>query len=234
MNLRTCVAVSAMALLSACAQNYVAKPYVAGPQPIQKVAVADDSLPDRPIAWEAASVGSNFGLIGALIDAGVQSSRRDAVTEALNSVSFDAEATLEGYVVEALGAQGIETTMLNGPQREKRAFLADYPDAPQGVQAYLDIVLSNYGYISAGHGQPWRPTADAMVRLIAASDGKVLMENRITYNTIAAPGGVITLTPNPEYVFESREDMVTHPDRLASGVKDALQQVASTAAKLIG
>jgi hypothetical protein len=222
-----------MALLGACASNYVATPYAAGPEPIANVAVADDSVPENLSAWEAASIGSNFGLIGALVDAGVRSSRQDALSEALDTVSFDAEDTLERYMIDTLAAQGIQATLLNGPQRESRVFLPDYPDAPQGTQAYFDVVLSNYGYISAGHGDPWRPTADAMVRLVSVSDGRVLLENRIAYNTLNPPRGVITLAPNPQYLFGSREEMVSNPERLANGLKDALERIATTAVGLM-
>ena len=231
--IRTCVAVSAMALLSACTSTYVARPYVAGPEPIRIVQLADDSVPEDLSAWEVASVGSNFGLVGALINAGVQSSRENALEEALGTISFDAEDTFEHYVIDALAEQGIQATLRSGPQRERRVFLANYPNAPQGVQAYFDIFLSNYGYISAGSGDPWRPTADAMVRLVSVSDGRVLMENRIAYNTMNPPRGVITLTPNPEFVFDSREEMVADPERLANGIRDAMQSIAITAANLM-
>lgn len=231
--IRTLVALAAMAPLSACASNYVATPFIAGPERIGKVAVVDDPVPEKMSAAEIASVGSNFGLIGALIDAGVQDSRQDALTGALDTISFDAEDALQTYVVDALAQREIEATLLDGPQRQKHVFLTDYPDAGEDVQAYFDLVLSNYGYVSAGPGQPWRPTADAMVRLVSRSDQRVLLENRIAYNTMYAPGGVITLTPNPEYAFQNREEMVSNPERLADGLRDALQQVAETAAKLI-
>ena len=227
------VAVSAMLLLGGCASTYVATPYVAGPQRIERVAIADDSVPQNLSAAEVASVGSNFGLIGALIDAGVQDSRQDALREALATISFDAEDTLETYVVEALARDGVQAAVVEGPQRQRRVFLADYPDAGVGVQAYLDIVLTNYGYVSAGSGQPWRPTAYALVRLVSVSDRRVLLENHIAYNTMQAPRGVITLTPNPDFAFENREEMVTNPERLAGGLRDAMQQIAATAAGLM-
>lgn len=231
--MKNCIAVSAMALLSACASTYVATPYVAGPEPIRTVAVADDSVPENLSALEVASVGSNFGLIGALINAGVQSSRQNALEEALGTISFDAEDALEHYMVDALAEQGMQATLLSGPQRESRVFLADYPDAPQGAQAYVDVVLTNYGYLSAGSGDPWRPTAYALVRLVSVSDGRVLMENQIAYNVMNPARGVITLTPNPDYVFDSRADMVSNPERLADGLRDAMHRIASTAANLM-
>ena len=227
------VALAATVLLGACAPTYVATPYAAGSQRIERVAIADDSVPSGLSAVEVASMGSNFGLIGALVDAGVRDSREDALEAALATISFDAEDALERYMVEALARQGIQASLLNGPQRERRVFLADYPGAPAGVQAYFDLVLSHYGYVSAGHGQPWRPTADAMVRLVSAADGRVLLENRIAYNTRRTPRGVITLSPNPEYEFHNREEMLSNPERLAAGIRDALHSVAATAATLI-
>jgi len=230
---RSFVAVSAMVLVSGCAANYVATPYVAGPERVARVAVADDSVPENLSADEVASVGSNFGLIGALIDAGVQESRQDALEDALETISFDAEATLERFVVDALAQDGVQATVLDGPQRQRRVFLAQYPGAPEGVQAYLDIVLTNYGYVSAGSGQPWRPTAYALVRLVSVSNRRVLLENHISYNTMQAPRGVITLTPNPEYEFRNREELVADPERLANGIRDAMRQIATTAAGLM-
>ena len=230
---RNLLAICAMASLSACASNYVAKPYVAGAQPIGKIAVMDDSMPEKMSAVETASVGSNFGLIGALIDAGVTASRQDALSDALATVSFDAEDRLEKRVVEALAAQGMEATLVKGPLRQKRVFLNDYPAAPDGTRAYLDLVLTNYGYTSAGSGQPWRPTAYAMVKLVSASNKKTLLENHIAYNVMHAPRGVITLTPHPDYVFKNREEMKTQPDRLAAGLEDAFTQIAATAANLM-
>lgn len=227
------VAVSAMLLLSGCAASYVATPYVAGAQRIERLAIADDSVPQNLSAAEIASVGSNFGLIGALIDAGVRDSRQDALRDALATISFDAEATLERNLVDALAQDGVQAAVLEGPQRQRRVFLTEYSNGPEGVQAYLDIVLVNYGYVSAGSGQPWRPTAYAMVRLVSAADRRVLLENHISYNTMNAPRGVITLTPNPEFVFQNREEMVTDPERLANGLRDAMQQIAATAAGLM-
>lgn len=226
------LAILAVAPLGACASTYTATPYVPGAQSLAKVGVMDDSMPEKLSAAEVASVGSNFGLIGALVDAGVTASRQDALTDALSTVSFDAEDRLEKRVVEALGAQGVEAQVVTGPKRQKRVFLADYP-ALDGADAYLDIVLTNYGYLSAGSGQPWRPTAYAMVKLVSAKDKKTLLENHIAYNVMNAPRGVITLSPHPDYVFRNRDEMKADPAKLAAGLEDAFGQIATTAAGLM-
>jgi hypothetical protein len=221
------------ASLSACTSTYVATPYAAGPQPISRVGIADDALPEGVSAVETASVGSNFGLVGALIDAGVRDSREDAIDAALATVSFDAESDLEHMLTEALAANRIETFVADNGPRAERKFLVNYPTADGNVQAYLDLVATHYGYTSAGHGQPWRPTANVMVRLVSVPDNRTLMENRIAYNVMNSPRGVITLSPNPDFTFNNREEMRTDPERLANGIRAAFREIATTAAGLI-
>lgn len=228
------VLVAAMAMtVAACASPYVATPYDRSTASVQSIALLDDSVPEKAIAYEAASVGGNFGLIGALVDAGIQAERQGAVNEALNGLGFDAESTLEARVIAALGQQGYTAAPLAGPDRAKRDFLEIYPDAPAGLDGYLDIAVTQYGYMSSGAGQPFRPTVVAKVKLVKASDGSTLMENIIFYNPLNAVEGVVTLPPNPDYEFKNRAALLEDPDRLAGGIEDALNQVADTAARLL-
>ena len=221
------------ASLSACASTYRATPLTAGAAPITRVAIADDALPEGVSAVEVASIASNFGLVGALVGAGVRDSREDAIDAALATVSFDAESELERMLAEALSNNGVQSVVAPGGRRPQRKFLVSYPTAEGDVQAHLDLVAANYGYTSAGHGQPWRPTTDVMVRLVSATGNRTLMENRITYNVMNPPRGVITIAPNPEYTFNNREEMRADPEKLANGIRDALRQVATTAAGLM-
>jgi hypothetical protein len=226
--------VSAMlvATLSGCASRYTATPYLAPAEPVKSVALAQDIAPKEASAFEVASVGSNFGLIGALIDAGVQGSRKDRVNEALSGVQFDAEKEMQAVLTEALQGKNIQVTMLTGEDRKKREFLLKYPQNGGG-QPVLDVVLLNYGYISAGAGQPWRPTVLADVRMVDASGKQTLLKNRIAYNVVNPQQGVITLYPDPQYVFGGREDMITNPEKLAEGLRVALKAVAAESVKLI-
>jgi hypothetical protein len=229
-------ALSAALLLTACATPYVATPYERASSNVQAVTIIDDSAEDKAIAYEVASMGSNFGLIGALVDAGIQAERRGALNRALDSAAFDGEAVFEARVAERLSAQGYKVTVQTvDTPREKREFLVSYPTPEGSVDAYLDVVISHYGYLSAGAFQPFRPSVAAKVRLVSASDPtKVLMDNRIVYNVMNTEGsGAITLTPNPAYEFKNREELLTDPARTAAGIQDALHQVADTAAQLL-
>lgn len=229
---RLLVAMMAMTV-AACASPYVATPYDRSGSAVQSIGLIDDSVPEKAMAYEVASVGGNFGLIGALIDAGIQAERQGAVNEALNELGFDAEAKLEARVIAALAQHGYMAATLEGGDRPKRDFLETYPDAPEGVDGFLDIAITQYGYMSSGAGQPFRPTVGAKVKLVKVSDGSTLMENIIIYNPLNAVEGVVTLPPNPDYEFRNRAALLEDPNRLAAGIEDALNQVADTAARLL-
>lgn len=226
------IAAIALLGLSACANPYVGVPYTASATPVKNVAIVDDTLPTDAVAFEAASTMSNFGLLGALIDAGVQGSRKSRVNEALESVNHTPEANFEAFLVEALAEANISAAMLEGEDREKREFLTSYPAAPEGAQALIDFNVTSFGYVNSGN-QLWRPVVSADVKMIDALSGKTMMENRIVYNPINAQAGIVTISPNPEYAFQNREDMVSQPERLAEGIDDALKQVAQTAVRLM-
>ena len=66
---RKVLGILAVLSVGACASPYVATPYDRASANVESIVVADDSVPEKAIAYEVASVGSNFGLIGALVDA---------------------------------------------------------------------------------------------------------------------------------------------------------------------
>lgn len=227
------LAAAAALSLGACASPYVATPYDRASASVTRISVMDDSVPAEPIAYEVASAGSNFGLIGALVDAGIQASRQDAVKDALEGIGFDAETMLERRIEAAVEAHGYQVEVLPGAERARREFMAAYPTGAE-TDAFLDVAVVHYGYLSAGAFQPFRPSVEARVRLIDAQDPtRVLMENIIVYNTMYPQAGVIVLTPNPAYAFQNREEMLADPQRLAAGIEDAFNQVADTAARLL-
>ncbi|MGQ3040497.1 MAG: hypothetical protein ACT6TH_06870 [Brevundimonas sp.] len=224
--------VAALAL-GACASPYVAAPYDRASARVSGIAIVDDSVPEKAIAYEVASVGSNFGLIGAIVDAGIQAERQDAVNDALRGVRFDAETKLEERIVSRLVAQGYSVQPMPGLPRRRHDWLETYPAAPAATDAYLDIAIVHYGYMSSGFGQPFRPAVGAKVKLVKVSDGSTLMENQIVYNPLNEMQGIITIAPNPEYAFENRSALLADPARLAAGIEDALNQVADTATQLL-
>ena len=227
------VAFTALAVSGCVSSPYVGTPYDRASAGVTSIGMAEDSVPEKAIALEAVSAGLQFGLVGALIDSGIQASRQDALNDALLTVQYDAETQLEIYLAERLRDMGYSVSMLPGEPRETREYIKTYPLGDRPVDAYLDVVVREYGYHSAGASLPFRPYADATVRLVDAESGSILMENAIVYNGMNPSEGVITLSPNPEYAFTSREDLLGDPNRTAAGIQDALNRIADTTAQFL-
>jgi len=221
--------------LGACATEYVGTPFDhASNNGVKSIGLAGGALPEKAMAYEVASVGSNFGLVGALVDAGIQADRANAVNAALTSDGFNGERELQSRIIAALAAQGYTVKAVDTGARAKREFLAAYPTAGAPVDAYLDVVVQQYGYLSAGAFKPFRPTLVAKVRLVSAQDpSKTLMENTITYNAMYPTKGAITLSPNPDFAFKNRTELLADPKRLEGGLDDALDQTVKTVAQLL-
>ena len=73
------VGLAALAAVSGCVSPYVGTPYERASANVHSIAIEHDAVPEKLSAWEVASVGSNFGLIGALTDAAIQQSRETAL-----------------------------------------------------------------------------------------------------------------------------------------------------------
>jgi hypothetical protein len=111
------LAIAAAMTVTACASPYIATPYDRTTANVTTIALADDSLAPQAIAYEVASTGANFGLIGALVDAGIQESRKQAVNDALGTVQFDAETILERRITSTLTTQGYMSSGAGQPFR---------------------------------------------------------------------------------------------------------------------
>jgi|GEM_PF-680330 len=251
---RGAVLVLALAV-AACAQQPKSIPFVkpAGTQ-IQTIGLLTPDMPKQAAAVLATSPGKNAanaaasgGLIGlaiglaiAGIDAGMQSSREDTLEDMLDAQSFDAHARFAEALRTSLEEKGYQVVDVpRSAQRSgTRKFLQNY-QAPAGqqVDAFLDIVVSGYGYgaASTSSSSPYRPTVYAETRLVSASDKSVLMRDDVAYNPMG--GGRqqdrVTVAPAPQYSFVDFETLEGAPEKVAEGLDVALTKTAETIGTLL-
>jgi hypothetical protein len=197
---------------------------------LKTINVVTPVAPERAGVILATSVGQSFGLIGALIDAGMQSSREsdfEAITKARN---FSGRDALLRYTDAALKANGygVNSVAVARPSRE---FLKAYP-AAEG-DAYLDVLM-NYGYLATGIATPYRPFVYVECRLVRASDKQTLMQRTVVYNPLGAvPEQAVTVAPDPAYVFDDFDALKNDPEKAVRGVDLALEQVANAIGTLL-
>jgi hypothetical protein len=223
----------AAALVASCASPYVAKPFDREAAKVTSVAVVKDALPDSAGITQVASAASNFGLIGALVDAGIQASDQARLTAVLMSQKFDGEAAflkaLEAKVAERSFTSSVVEVARNSRRRD---FVENFTGQPT-ADAYLDVVSEGYGYISSGFGAPYRPAVSVKVRLVSSATKEVLMENLIEYNPLYPREGAITISPNPAYSFINLDEIERQPEKVAEGLTVALDETAAAIAKLL-
>lgn len=219
-------AFAALLLLAGC-NTTPAIPFDSGSSgQIKTIGILTPDMPSGPSAILASSVGQSFGLIGALVDAGMQSARESDLKNILRQGEFHAHDKLMTGVVAALEAQGYEVKKVAATRTERGEFLKSYPASnTENVDAYLDIVMRGYGYIAAGisSGTPYRPIAETRVRLVSAKDSRVLMEDVIHYNrlNLAHETNNVTISPDPTYSFNDFATLERNPAKAVEGLEVA-------------
>lgn len=220
--IRVGAAIAALLMLAACATKPAIPFDSSSAGEIKTIGILTPSMPDEPSAILASSVGQSFGLVGALIDAGMQEARESDLEAILNSKQFVAHDKLIDGITASLEAQGY-TVRKVAVTRTERDFMKAYPSSnTEKVDAYLDLVMSGYGYIAAGiaSGTPYRPIVVTQVRLVSARDSSVLMEDVVYYNRLNSSIETtnVTISPDPAYSFPDFSDLENDPNRTVEGL----------------
>lgn len=220
--IRVSAAFVALLMLAACATKPAIPFDSTSAGEIKTIGILTPSMPSGPSAILASSVGQSFGLVGALIDAGMQESRESDLEDLLNSKEFVAYNKLMSGVTASLEAQGYTVKNI-AVTRAERDFMKVYPSSnPEQVDAYLDMVMNGYGYIAAGvtSGTPYRPIVVTKVRLVSARDSSVLMEDVVYYNRLNSSVETtnVTIAPDPAYSFPDFSDLESDPNKTVEGL----------------
>jgi hypothetical protein len=190
-------------------------------------------FPDDATVVLASSVGQSFGLIGALADAAMQSGRDSTFNEILNERQFQTREAFLERVTAQLEQQDYEVTAIE-IDRNGNDFLDEY-DSEEPVDAYLDIVVSRYGYTAAGIGDstPYRPSFYLKAKLTRASDNAVLMQDTVAYNPYGPYEDAVSIAPDPNYEFIDFDALEAQPDDAVEGLEDATNRTADALSGLM-
>lgn len=219
-------AFAALLLLAGC-NTTPAIPFDSGSaKEIKTIGILTPDMPTGPSAILASTVGQSFGLIGALVDAGMQSARESDLRNILSQGEFHAHDKLMTGVISTLEGQGYEVRRVAVTRTERGQFLKSYPTSnTENVDAYLDIVMLGYGYVAAGisSGTPYRPIAQTRLRLVSAKDSRVLKEDVIHYNRLneGYETNNVTISPDPAYSFNDFAALERNPAKAVEGLEVA-------------
>ncbi|MBI3676192.1 MAG: hypothetical protein HY243_06205 [Proteobacteria bacterium] len=233
-----CIAAAAVtAVLAGCAAQPEIPFDKSANTNVHTIGIVTPGMPERPTIWLASDMGQSFGLIGALVDAGMEESRDSKVNAMLVNRKFVPRDSFVQALESSLKAQGFDTKAV-AVERKQGDYLKSYPaTADTGADAYLDISAVNYGYVAAGIGSstPYRPFVYLLCRLVRASDGSVLMQDSIFYNPVApfGQGKNVSVSPDPAYTFVNFDAMTVEPDRTVTGIDLSLHQTSDALGRLL-
>lgn len=232
---RAAVVVTALAMLAGCA-NKPAIPYdQTSAGKIRTIGILTPAMPSGPTVHLNGTVGQSFGLVGALIDAGMESSRESDFEDVLASHQFDAEKLLVTNVKQSLEKQGYKVVDVPVTRQSKTEFMETYPTA-SGADAYLDIVVLSYGYIGGViGGTPYRPLFETEIRMVDADDASVLMEDKVQYASMGLriPEGYVKIAPDPKYTFDDFDTLTSQSDIAVEGLDVAFEKSADAMGTLL-
>lgn len=227
-------------LVAGCATTKPAVPFDRSTaSSIKVIGLLTPDLPSEPSAVLASSVGQSFGLIGALVDAGMKDGRDGSLRDILAAQQFAAEKAFTDDLTASLKARGYEVKLIPVSRSDKGQLLKAYPTQNENqVDAYLDVVSVNYGYVAAGVAgdTPYRPFLYTDCKLVKANDGSVLMEDSVNYNPMMAAGADsahVTISPDPAYAFEKFSELEADPAKATKGVSIAFTQTTDAIGQLL-
>jgi hypothetical protein len=145
---------------------------------IKTIAVPTPSIPSDPSVQRALAPRQKYGMVGTLAD----TFHANNLKQLALRHNFSVPDAFLSRLTQQLEANGYRVTNVSTP-RSGTGFLENYPNS-SGVDAYLDVVVTKYGYTAAGSGSnmSYRPQFHAKVRLVRASDAAVLMQDTVIYN----------------------------------------------------
>lgn len=220
-------------VLSGCASTAQVPYSRASAGDIKTIGVPTPSIPAGPSVKMAVTPRVKYGMVGPLADGARESNLKNLALRHNLSVP----ATFTSRLTERLQSHGYTVTHLSTP-RSGSSFIEDYPNNP-GVDAYLDVVVTNYGFRSAGldSTNPYRPSLHAKVRLVRGSDEAVLMQDTIIYNPHESlnetGGGAVTIAGNSAYQYPHYSEIIANSGHAVEGLKEAANQSADTIANLL-
>lgn len=199
---------------------------------VKTIGLVTPRFPSGPDVILASSVGQSFGLIGALVDAGLKASRDSQFQSLLHTQNFSVPDIFTKELADGLKAEGYDVVSLPAA-RDQPDYLHQYP--PAQVDAYLDIVVGSYGYLSAGIGSslPYRPFIFVRARLVKAQDSSVLMQDAVLYNNFGNLRNVITIPADGTTGFPNFDALVSDPPNAIKGMQTATDKTSEAVGKLL-
>ena len=199
---------------------------------IRSIGLLTPAISDKVAVRMVVHPGQSFGVVGMLLAQGDMDGKSGDFTRAATGKGFYCSRKFRDELNISLSDAGYDVHPIKVERtRGVLEFMHTYPKSDGSVDAYLDMYTDLVGYIAAGGGTPYRPTVYLNVRLVRATDHKVLYQDRIAYNAFGDGDGAITLTPSKGYEFSEFDHLVANPSKALEGLQVAMRATGDELAR---
>jgi hypothetical protein len=228
--LRVIGLIAFVSLLSAC-QTVPTQAYNKAASNVRAVALAPPGIPKDPQVRILASVGANFGLIGAMVEETRAANASKELQEIFAKTGYDYRKDVQTSLALAFAGTSLPLTAISGERepKEQIKFLTKCPTQP-GLDACLDVYLTYVGYMSAGATTDYVPTVHLNARLIRSSDNALLFQDQVQYNALTGAKAII-VQPSDKYRYKDRDAMQADPEGVTAGIQQAVRAAMDELAK---
>ena len=206
---------AALFFLTACASTVPTLEFRRSVYQVKTIAILTPAVPEKPTLYSAVGVTplAVFGVAGALVDEKIQDYLASKFLEEMNSRTFSVGSVLERALITSLRNEGYDIVEANCARNEAE-FLHDYPSSSNGVNyAYLDLVVTDYGYHAGSITAPYHPILKIKYRLVRASDKAILMQGSFGYSIFGSD-----IQPDTAYDFSNHDQILSNPSHAIEGL----------------
>lgn len=178
------------------------------------------------------NLGTGFGAIGLAVS--VESEKLEEILKK-NRFNFALQLTsdLEAY----LKRSGYVVKKVNVNRTKELALFEDYKSLNiKGVDAILDIVVGNHGYVTEHFmlSPHYRPESRTLVQMADAVSGQVIYSDIMMYGYHNPFMSGIDLETQKKFEFPNQEDVFNAGDKvIVAGLRDAALQTAKEIANAL-
>jgi hypothetical protein len=191
---------------------------------VRRIAVHSPGFPEKAEVRTLGSVGSAFGLVGALVEEGRFAAARSEFAKTLEKGQLEPRQFFVEELTRQMQDAGFEVLpVATSPMEQKRSKWLAKPASADGADAHLDVFVPFYGYYAAGPTTEYRPTLQLRARLTAPGGAKVLFEDQIVYNTLGVGTKAITIEPDDRFRFKDQDALNAGPQASTDGLREAIR-----------
>jgi hypothetical protein len=233
---RSLLVLGAIAVLAACQSMPSTTFDPTLRQTIRKVGIAPLGMPENAEVRILHSVGSNFGLIGAIVEESRAANARGELEDVLAKSGYDFKLEMTTNTQLAMTAAGFDVVQLPGarPTAHRAKFLKTVA-AEAGVDAVLDVYVMSLGFFAAGATTDYRPGCHIAARLVDPKTQKVLFQDQVMYGAVMLTyQKAIVLPGDPAATFKDRDALQLDAPVTRDALKKALDSCVAELGKQFG